>query len=146
VTDASGSVVPSASVTATNVSTNIKNSAKANEAGAYTIPQLIEGTYNVRTEAPGFKAVVVDNVLLAARDVRRLDLKMEVGTVETVVEVSGGATLIETESARIPDYPCAQHDSDEFARIVGRVNLSPGLQGQDGSSVTRFAGSRVNRA
>ena len=95
--------MPTASVSATNVATNIKTSARANEAGAYTIPQLIEGTYKVRTEASGFKAMVVDNVVLAARDVRRLDLKMEVGTVETVVEVSGGATLIETESARISD-------------------------------------------
>src|SRR4051794_35026895 len=75
VTDASGSVVPTASVSATNVATNIKSSVKANEAGAYTIPQLIEGTYKVRTEASGFKVMVVDNVVLAARDVRRLDLK-----------------------------------------------------------------------
>ena len=146
-TDASGSVVPTASVTATNVATNIKTSARANEAGAYTIPQLIEGTYKVRTEASGFKAMVVDNVVLAARDVRRLDLKMEVGTVETVVEVSGGATLIETESARISDSKDALvlNTIPTNSRALWAVlNLSPGLQGQDGSSVTRFAGSRVN--
>jgi Carboxypeptidase regulatory-like domain len=147
VTDASGSVVPSASVSATNVATNIKTSAIANEAGAYTIPQLIEGTYKVRTEASGFKAMVVDNVVLAARDVRRLDLKMEVGTVETVVEVTGGATLIETESARISDSKDALvlNSIPTNSRALWAVlNLSPGLQGQDGSSVTRFAGSRVN--
>src|SRR3954467_8255715 len=147
VTDASGSVVPTASVSATNVATNIKSSVKANEAGAYTIPQLIEGTYKVRTEASGFKVMVVDNVVLAARDVRRLDLKMEVGTVETVVEVSGGATLIETESARISDSKdsLVLNAIPTNSRALWAVlNLSPGLQGQDGRSVTRFAGSRVN--
>src|SRR6476661_5931017 len=147
VTDASGSVVPTASVSATNVATNIKTSARANEAGAYTIPQLIEGIYKVRTEASGFKAMVVDNVVLSARDVRRLDVKLEVGTVETAVEVSGGATLIETESARISDSKdtLVLNTIPTNSRALWAVlNLSPGLQGQDGSSVTRFAGSRVN--
>ena len=147
VTDATGAVVPGAAVTATNVATNIKTGSKANDAGAYTIPQLIEGTYTVRAEAAGFKSVVVDQVVLAARDVRRVDIKLEVGAVETAVEVKGGGTLIETETARITDVK----DSLVINTIPttsrglwAYLNLSPGLQGQDGSSVTRFAGSRVN--
>ena len=66
---------------------------------------------------------------------------------ETVVEVSGGATLIETESARIADSKDALvlNTIPTNSRALWAVlNLSPGLQGQDGSSVTRFAGSRVN--
>jgi len=55
VQDATGAVVPGATVTATNVATNIKSTTKANEAGNYTIPQLIEGAYTVRIEAAGFK-------------------------------------------------------------------------------------------
>ena len=57
----------------------------------------------MRAEAAGFKAFVVENVGLVARDVRRVDVKLEVGDVATQVEVSGGATLIETETARITD-------------------------------------------
>jgi hypothetical protein len=63
------------------------------------------------------------------------------------VEVSGGATLIETESARISDSKDALvlNAIPTNSRALWAVlNLSPGLQGQDGSSVTRFAGSRVN--
>src|SRR5438445_11188785 len=40
VTDASGSAVPNATVTAINQQTNIRTSAKSNEAGNYTIAQL----------------------------------------------------------------------------------------------------------
>src|SRR5689334_16442029 len=78
VTDATGSVVPNAVVTATNVETNIKSSAKSNDAGNYTIAQIKEGTYTVRGEATGFKSVVVDNVELVARDIRRVDIKLEI--------------------------------------------------------------------
>ena len=146
-TDSSGSVVPNASVTATNIETDIKTSTHSNEAGNFTIAQLKEGTYNVRAEAPGFKSFVVDNVTLAARDVRRVDVRMEVGDVATSVEVRGGATLIETETARISDTKDAlvlNTIPTNSRALWAFLNLTPGLQGQDGSSVTRFAGSRVN--
>src|SRR6478672_2458560 len=71
VTDASGAVIPRVRVTATNVETNIKTEALSNEAGAYTIPQLKEGTYQLRAEATGFKEFVAQDVTLVARDVRR---------------------------------------------------------------------------
>ena len=108
VTDPTGSVVPNATITATNVETNIKTSATSNDAGNYTLAQIKEGTYTVRAEAKGFKSFVVDNVALVARDVRRVDIKLEVGDVATAVEVSGGATLIETETARISNTKDSQ--------------------------------------
>ena len=147
VTDSTGAVVPNATVTATNVQTNIKTSVKCNEAGNYTIAQLKEGTYTVRAEAAGFKAFVADNVGLVARDVRRVDVKLEIGDVTTQVEVSGGATLIETETARITDTKDSlvlNTIPTNSRGLWAYLNLAPGLQGQDGSSVTRFAGSRVN--
>jgi hypothetical protein len=147
VMDGTGAVVPGATVTAVNVATGIKTSVRSNEAGNYTIAQLNEGSYTVRVEASGFKAFLVEAVRLAARDIRRVDVRLEVGAVETAVEVSGGATLIETETARISD----SKDSlilntipTNSRGLWAYLNLSPGLQGQQNSSVTRFAGSRVN--
>jgi hypothetical protein len=60
---------------------------------------LKEGTYEVRAQAAGFKEFVARQVVLVARDFRRVDVKLEVGTVDTRVEVSAGATLIETDSS-----------------------------------------------
>src|SRR5260370_27458769 len=147
VLDSTGAAVPNATVTSTNLATNIKNTAKSNDSGTYTIAQLIEGNYTVRMEAAGFKSLVVENVVLAARDIRRVDARLEVGAVETTVEVSGGATLIETETSRISNTKesLVLNSIPTNSRALWAVlNLSPGLQGQDGSSVTRFAGSRVN--
>ena len=147
VTDATGAIVPGATITATHGESNIKTSATSNEEGNYTIAQLKEGNYTVRTEAKGFKTFVVENVRLVARDLRRVDVKLEVGNVATVVVVSGGATLIETETARISntkDSLVLNTIPTNSRSLWAVLNLSPGLQGQAGSSVTRFAGSRVN--
>src|SRR5205807_2703234 len=147
VTDATGAIVPGAIITATHGETNIKTSATSNEEGNYTIAQLKEGNYTVRTEAKGFKSFVVENVRLVARDLRRVDVKLAVGDVATVVVVSGGATLIETETARISntkDSLVLNTIPTNSRSLWAVLNLSPGLQGQAGSSVTRFAGSRVN--
>src|SRR5437660_5388661 len=147
VTDATGAIVPGATITATHGETNIKTSGTSNEEGNYTIAQLKDGNYTVRTEAKGFKSFVAENVRLVARDLRRVDVKLEVGDVATVVVVSGGATLIETETARISntkDSLVLNTIPTNSRSLWAVLNLSPGLQGQAGSSVTRFAGSRVN--
>ena len=88
VTDSTGSVVPSAQVVATNVETNIAVQSASNESGNYTIAQLQLGRYTVRVNAPGFKAFVATNVTLASRDIRRVDVSLEVGTVDSSIQVT----------------------------------------------------------
>lgn len=147
VTDPTGAVVPAATVTATNTLTNIKTTAQSNEAGNFMISQLKEGTYTVRGEAAGFKSFVVDNVALVSRDARRVDIKLEVGDVATTVEVTGGATLIETETARIGNVKTSAVLNTLPLNTRGLwayLALAPGVQQQSGSSVIRFGGSRVN--
>ena len=108
VTDSTGAVIAGVQVTATNVETNVETRAESNEAGLYTIAQLREGTYTVRARHTGFKEAVVQEIILVARDYRRVDVRLDVGAVETAVEVKAGATLIETETARIADTKSAE--------------------------------------
>ncbi len=147
VTDATGGVVPSVSVTATNVLTGVKSTTKSNAAGIYTISQLNQGTYSVMAEATGFRTFTLQNVVLQARDTRRVEIKLEVGAVETAVEVRGGATLIETETSRITntkDSVVLNTLPLNTRGLWAYLALAPGLQQQGGSSVIRFGGSRVN--
>jgi hypothetical protein len=148
VQDASGAAAPNVVVTATNVNTGVKTTTKSNEAGTYTVAQLIEGTYTVEAQAPGFKQFVAQGVILASRDVRRVDIRLEVGAVETAIEVTAGATLIETETARITNTKNSLVLNTlplNTRSIWAFLSLSPGIQQQPGSSVVRFAGSRVNQ-
>lgn len=121
VTDASGAAIASARITAANLETNIKTTGQSSDLGNYNLAQLKEGAYEVRATAPGFKEFVAQNVLLAARDIRRVDIVLEVGSVDTRVEVSAGATLIETETARISDTKGARPRTPSTA---GRRNPS----------------------
>jgi len=77
VVDASGSVVPNAEIVATEVNTNVSTSSKSNEVGNYTVAQLKEGTYRVVARSAGFKEFVAKDVVLAARDIRRIDVRLE---------------------------------------------------------------------
>jgi len=150
VTDPTGAVAPNVAVTAINTATNIQTTVDSNEAGVYTIAQLKEGDYTVRARGGGFKEYVINNVVLAARDYRRVDIRLEVGAVETTVEVREGATLIETETARISDTKSADVLKSiplNTRGIWAFLSLSPNvLQAGGGSSTIRFAGSRSNQS
>ncbi len=150
VSDPVGAPVPNASVVAIHRASNYRFTALSNEAGNYTIPQLREGSYSLRIQAAGFKEFAVQNVEIASLELRRIDAKLQIGAVETTVEVSAGATLIETETARISDSKGALSlkilpmNTRSLWNFVG---LTPGVvQAGGGSSTRRFAGSRANQS
>jgi hypothetical protein len=125
-------------VTATHVESNIQTSAQTNNAGVYTLPQLKEGQYTVGAKNAGFKEFISENVVLRARDTRRLDIVLEVGAVETKVEVTGGATLIETETARISDSkdgvprPVPQRAQRGLRSVIPPLRRQPRQPGRRG--------------
>jgi hypothetical protein len=123
---------------------------ESNAAGVYTLPQLQEGNYVVKARGQGFKEFVAVGIALVSREQRRLDITMQVGAVETTVEVQGGVSLIETETARISDTKSGStlnalpHNTRSLWNFLG---LTPGVvKGAGTSSTIRFAGSRDNQA
>jgi hypothetical protein len=58
VTDASGAVVPNASVQVTNVATGVRQTVTTDSQGRYTVVDLIVGGYEVQASAAGFQTVV----------------------------------------------------------------------------------------
>jgi len=150
VTDATGAAVPGASVEAVHQASNYRYATQTNAIGAYTLAQLREGVYTLRVSAPGFKEFVASALELVALDVRRLDVRLEVGTVDTRIEVTAGATLIETETARIADSKSARQLASlplNTRSLWDFIGLSPGVvQAGAGSSTRRFAGSRANQS
>ena len=150
VTDPNGAVVVGATVVATNVASNYRYPAMSNDAGYYTIGQLLEGEYDLRAEAPGFKAFVEKKIKIANQDLRRLDIRLQVGDVATTVEVSGTAGLIETEKARISDTKTAEVIKDlplNQRSLWDFVGQNPGIVTAASSTATRrFSGSRNNQS
>ncbi|HEY3455202.1 MAG TPA: carboxypeptidase regulatory-like domain-containing protein, partial [Bryobacteraceae bacterium] len=97
VTDPSGTVIAGATVKLHNDNTGIDTTLTTNDAGAYTSPLLVLGTYTVTVEHPGFKAAVRSSLTLLGGQEYRVDMKMELGTVSEKVEVSAAAQMVNTE-------------------------------------------------
>ncbi|MEO7649719.1 MAG: TonB-dependent receptor, partial [Bryobacteraceae bacterium] len=101
VKDATGAVVPDVKVTATNTNTNLSREATTDASGTYRIPALNPGPYRLETVAPGFKSATLSNIVLQVAQQVRVDVDLQVGDVSQSLEVTGTASLIDTESNMI---------------------------------------------
>jgi hypothetical protein len=101
VTDQSGAAVPGATVTATSQTTNVNYTAVSNDTGNYTVTSLPVGTYVLKAELAGFKTAATKPIAVEAKQILRLDFKLELGAIEETVQVVGQSPLLQTESATV---------------------------------------------
>jgi hypothetical protein len=141
VTDATGAIMAGANVTAQSVSTNQVRRASTNEAGNYSLPFLVPGTYDVTVESSGFKSSTRKAVELQVGAVARIDFHMEVGEVTQQVEVTGGAPLLNTETTalgtvienrRIVDLPLNGRNYLQLVTLSPNVTTEGGAGGAGG--------------
>ncbi|HEY3137341.1 MAG TPA: carboxypeptidase-like regulatory domain-containing protein [Blastocatellia bacterium] len=97
--DSHGGVIASADVVATDSATNASTKVSTNESGAFEIPYLIPGTYNVSVEAKGFKKVVRQGVVVNVGSRANIEITLEAGVITEEVVVTAAAPLLETTSA-----------------------------------------------
>jgi len=86
-------------VTVTKLDNNYHYAARTNDSGYYTVGQLLEGEYDLSAEAQGFKKFVEKGLRLSNQELRRIDIRMQTGALETTIEVTGTTGLIETDAA-----------------------------------------------
>jgi len=91
VTDPGGSSVAGATVRIRNEGTGVETVLTTNDAGAYTTPPLVLGTYSVSVDHSGFKTSVNSGILLSGGEVVRQDMILQIGAVTESVEVKAGA-------------------------------------------------------
>ena len=96
VNDPTGSVVPSAKVTVTEVNTGINHTGRTNESGNYTFPDLPPGFYSVTIEVSGFKTETRRDITLLVNSSTRVDVRLQTGNVSERIEVTGEVSLLQT--------------------------------------------------
>ena len=79
VADPAGAVIANASVEAKNIQTGANYPVVTTDTGNYTIPQVPVGTYEVQVTVPGFKKFTRTGITVAAAQVLRIDVALEVG-------------------------------------------------------------------
>ena len=101
VTDPTGSAVPGADITVTQVATHVVAKTSTNEKGEWAVAQLEGGTYEINVSKPGFKVATISNVALSAGASQVIATKLEVGQATETVTVTGGAEIVQAASADI---------------------------------------------
>lgn len=99
--DTSGAAVPGVKVVATNLDTNLSQQAVTSVSGEYRFLSLPLGRYKIEAELQGFQKFVEDNIVLSVNQQRRVDLRMEVGTLQQQVEITANPVQVETTSTQL---------------------------------------------
>lgn len=90
-----------AKVEITNIATAQVFNAVSTSTGNYTVPQLPVASYNLKVSVTGFKTYNRNGLDLAAGQIMRIDVPLEVGSVGDSVTVTAEASLLSTETASV---------------------------------------------
>jgi carboxypeptidase family protein len=101
VTDPQGAVVPGATVTLTDVSTNAVRRAESNSAGNYEFQEVDPGTYNIKVSKTGFNEYSTTKVEVHVSSVTRIDAKLRVGSIAETVTVEAQGIQVNTENGEV---------------------------------------------
>ena len=101
VADASGAVIPGATVTITEDATGLEYNLTTDESGNFIRPLLKPGTYTISAEAEGFKKSVQTGLLLQSQARLQANFLMEVGQVTETIEVTAQPPALQTETTQM---------------------------------------------
>lgn len=99
VVDASGAIVPDATVTLTNEGTKVSFTAQTTSTGDYVFDSVQVGTYTVTVERSGFKKFVSTGNPVNINQPATVDVILETGGLNEVVTVEASAELVQTGSS-----------------------------------------------
>ncbi len=153
VTDASGAVVPGATVKLINNRTEFTNEQLTNNSGLYVFPQVAPGYYRIIVEKAGFKVGTVGGVEVNVNTPRTINVQLEIGDVSQSIEVTAdlAGMLINTVNAelntivdreQIENLPLIGRNPTEFALMQAGVTARG--EGAREASVNGMRGTYQN--
>ncbi len=149
VSDPTGNAIPNAAVKIRNENTGVENVLTTNDAGAYSSPSLVLGTYTISVELPGFKTSLRTGIQLVGGQVFRQDITMELGSVSEQVAVVASAEMLNTTNADVQhtvnstyynNLPVVMGADIRLAEAL--LQLQPGYQPMKPNGDPMFRGSQ----
>jgi len=110
VSDTTNAALADATVIARHTATGITRTVESSVDGYYVIPNLPLGSYEVTIRKSGFADLRASNVVLEAGSEAVIDGHLQLASVSTTVEVSGGAPVIDPAKVNL-------------GRIIGRAEI-----------------------
>ena len=134
VTDSSGGIIAKATITITQLGTDVKRQTTTNEAGVYRFDAVDLGTYALSAQAPGFRTNETTGVEIQAAHTTDIDISLQVGSATDVVKVEASAfevALQISEQVRganfsdntVSNLPITAADSLTLAQLLPGVTV-----------------------
>lgn len=101
VADAQGGILPGVTVTLSGTAVMGVQTQTTSERGIYRFPFLPSGTYMLRFELQGFRIVVRDGLMVAARNTVTIDATLEVASLEETVTVTGASPVVDVSNTKM---------------------------------------------
>lgn len=118
-TDATGAVIPNATITITNQDTGIVTKTVPNGNGEYRADNLPPGKYQVQVEGPGLRKVLSEGNVVTVDNATVVNATLNVGSTSETVTVSAANPLVDTTSSSLGEV-LAQNEVTSLP-LNGRV-------------------------
>jgi hypothetical protein len=137
VQDSSGLAVPGAAVKATQTATGLVRNATSGADGAYVLPNLPIGPWQLEVTKDGFSKYVQTGVVLQVASAPVVDVQLKIGSVSDQVTVQADAALVETHSTgvgtvvdqqRVVDLPLNGREVTQLIQLAGLATAGNGSQ------------------
>jgi len=157
IVDAAGAPIPNASLTLRNQATGAERPISTDAAGAYSVPSLAVGSYQITVKSAGMAQITASNIVVSVGTITKQDFTLQVASATAVVEIQGTAPVVEAatismgtvvDQRAVQEVPLnGRHFVDLAYLTVGTVtppangSLTAPLRGQ-GSFSFNSAGAR----
>lgn len=101
VTDPTGAVIVNAKITIENRATTVQRILESNGSGDYVAPNLAPGIYSITVEAPNFRKVVREGVIIEVGNDFRVDFQLPPGSTKEVLQVTGEAPIVDSTTTTL---------------------------------------------
>ncbi len=132
VTDASGGVIPNATITVVGEQTSLTRIAKTNDAGSYSFVNLPIGTYTLTYSADGFDVQKTQHIAVQADRTATVSASLKVGETTTTVEVEASPLMnaVDTTVGYVLDTAQIQAVPLSTGSFTGVAILSTGVSAE----------------
>jgi len=149
VTDPSGALIPTATVTVKNLATNVERSTATNSAGNYVLVNINPGHYTVTVRKDGFTTATQADFELQVNQTSTLDFTLHVGSTVESVTVEAAEASLQTSTAELGAVIDRKSVNDlplNGRNFTQLLNLTPGVStvntAQNGGN-QQFAGNTI---
>jgi uncharacterized surface anchored protein len=101
VQDQTGSPIPGVAIRLTQEGTGLKRDVQTNDQGAYAIPSLAPGAYEISASMSGMETSSVRGLKVDTAQQARLDFTLKPASVSTTVDVVAAAAVLNTSDATV---------------------------------------------